>query len=361
MAPFMKVLHRIKGITNNRAMLLSGIVLAVIFWIVESLVTAAALGENEFVAQLFTPEIHEVWMRLMGMGIIIVFSFITQIILNRYKYTENQLKELSRHLDKTVNDRTTELAKVNSQLREQIDEKIEFTRVLVHELKTPLTPMIGASEILIDKVKNDEVLTRIAVNINRGAYNLNRRISDLSDLAKSEIGLLDVQYKPFDLLQMVYDLVDYVKINAERKLQSVTLDIPPSFPAVWADEDRIRQVILNLMDNAVKFTPQNGNILLKIDADQNSFMVHIKDNGYGIEEEDQKHLFELYWCSKNNKKGLSGLGMGLPLAKMLVELHGGQIWFRSEKGKGTTFSFSIPMMLSRLPSKKDQISVSSTQ
>ena len=148
---------------------------------------------------------------------------------------------------------------------------------------------------------------------------------------------------------MVHELADYVKVSTERKRQSILLNLPPVFPTVWADEDRIRQVILNLLDNAMKFTPQNRKIILEVNANQDCFMVHIKDNGYGIDEEDQKHLFELYWCSNSNENGLGGLGIGLPLSKMLVELHGGRIWFVSKKGIGSTFSFSIPMKLTGLP------------
>jgi signal transduction histidine kinase len=218
----------------------------------------------------------------------------------------------------------------------------------VHELKTPLTPMIGASEMLLDKTKSDKVLTRLAININRGAYNLNRRISDLTDLAKGEMGILNIDYKPFNFLQMIDDLVDYVKLSAEKNDQSILVNIPPTFPTVWADEDRIRQVILNLLDNAIKYNPKKSNIVLEVDANRYNLIVHIKDNGRGIDEEDQKHLFELYFVSSNNKEGLRGLGIGLPLSKMIIESHGGQIWFESKKGEGNTFSFSIPMVIPKL-------------
>jgi len=231
-----------------------------------------------------------------------------------------------------VEQRTAELAALNKRLQEQIDQKIQFTRTLVHELKTPLTPMIGASEMLLDKTKDDEVLSRIAVNINRGAHNLNRRISDLTDLAKGEIGILNIEYKPFNFLQMIEDLVDYVKLSAERNNQSILVKIPPAFPTVWADEDRIRQVILNILDNAIKYNPKNSIITLEVDANRYNLMVHVTDNGIGIDEEDKEHLFELYFVSSNNKEGLRGLGIGLPLSKMIVESHGGQIWFESKKG-----------------------------
>lgn len=344
-----KIALKIKHIFRNRELIVAGLVLAITYWALESYIMTSVFGERNFILQFFLPDAHEVWMRFIIILIIIVFSIITQSILNKHRRTENKLVDLGNHLEQIVNQRTEELAATNDLLQKQIDQKIHFTRTLVHELKTPLTPMIGASEILVDKTRDDKVLARIAKNINRGAYNLNSRISDLTDLAKGEIGLLSISYKPFNLLQMIYELVDYVKVSTERKHQSIVLNLPPVFPTVWADEDRIRQVILNLLDNAIKFTPQNREIVLKVDADQNCFIIHIKDNGCGIDDEDQKHLFELYWCSNSNEEGLHGLGIGLPLSKMLVELHEGRIWFQSKKGIGSTFSFSIPMILTGLP------------
>ena len=345
---YLKIKQNIKNIINYRGAILIGLALSVIYWIFESLVTTITFKDSNFISQLIAPDAHEIWMRFLGMSIIIVFSIITQNILNKHKKTEGKLLELSNNLEHIVEQRTAELATLNKRLQEQIDQKILFTRTLVHELKTPLTPMIGASEMLLDKTKDDEVLARIAVNINRGAHNLNSRISDLTDLAKGEIGILNIEYKPFNFLQMIEDLVDYVKLSAERNKQSILVKIPPKFPTVWADEDRIRQVILNLLDNAIKYNPKNSKITLEVDADRYNLMVHIKDNGIGIDEEDQKHLFELYFVSSNNKEGLRGLGIGLPLSKMIVESHGGRIWFESKKGAGSTFSFSIPMILPKL-------------
>jgi len=346
---YFKIKQNIKNIVNYRGAILVGLTLSIFYWIFESLVTSITFKESNFVSQLIAPDSHEAWMRLLGMSIIIIFSIITQNILNKHKYTENKLSKLSNNLEHIVELRTAELETLNSQLQEQIDQRILFTRALVHELKTPLTPMIGASEMLLDKTKDDKVLARIAVNINMGAHNLNKRISDLTDLAKGEIGILNIEYKPFNFLQMVEDLVDYVKLSIERNDQTISVKLPPTFPTVWADEDRIRQVILNLLDNAIKYNPKNSKITLEVDANQYNLMVHVTDNGTGIDEEDQRHLFELYFVSSNNKEGLRGLGIGLPLSKMIVESHGGQIWFESERGAGSTFSFSIPMILPKLP------------
>ncbi len=258
------------------------------------------------------------------------------------KQFEEELKQHRDHLEELVEKRTAELAKTNKQLRAQMEQRIKFTRALVHELKTPLTPLIGASDILVDKLQGEE-LRRIAKNINRGANNLNNRINDLINLAKGEMGLLEIHCRPIDLLQMLCEIVDYIKPVADRKKQVIMLDLPASLPITYADEDRLRQVVLNLLNNALKFTPAKGEINIKAETKDSSLIVHIADTGCGITEKDQKWLFKLYRTKKEPKEQLGGLGIGLPLSKMLVELHGGKIWVKSGKGMGSTFSFSIPI------------------
>ena len=337
--------HKTRVIAREQGIVVAGIGLAAFYWLIESLIMTVMFKEHGIMYQLFTPEAHEVWSRFLVISIIIAFSVVNQSIFNKNSRTEKNLKELSGHLEQLVKQRTEELAETNNRLREKIDQKANFARTIVHELKTPLTPMIGASEMLMERTKDDRVLSRLAKNINSGAQNLNRRISDLTDLAKGETGILSIKYKPFDLLQTIRDLAEYEKIYAERKKLSIVLDLPPSFPAVWADEDRVRQVVLNLLDNAIKFTPQCGKITIKIDAIQDNVMVHVKDNGYGIDAAEQEHLFEPYWTDKDSRSSPGGQGIGLPLSKMIIELQGGQMWVESKKGAGSTFSFSIPMIL----------------
>ncbi|UCE97576.1 MAG: HAMP domain-containing histidine kinase [Dehalococcoidia bacterium] len=350
MKNYYKEQNYIHKIIGYRGAILTGIGLSLFYWIFESLVTSITFEESSFITQLITPDTHEVWMRILGMSVIMVFSIIVQNVLNRHKKTENKLLELSNNLEDIVEKRTKELEYLNKQLQQQIDQRILFTRTMVHELKTPLTPMLGTSEMLLSKTKDNKILSRLAININRGAHNLNRRISDLTDLAKGEIGILNIEYKPFNFLEMIEEVVDYVNIIAERNNQTIIVKKPPTFPTVWADEDRIRQVIINLLDNAIKYNPNNSQINLDLDAGRNVLSVHVSDNGTGIEIDDQKRLFDLYFVSSNNKEGLRGLGIGLPLAKMIVEAHGGQIWFESKIGVGSKFSFSIPLILPILSS-----------
>jgi signal transduction histidine kinase len=128
-----------------------------------------------------------------------------------------------------------------------------------------------------------------------------------------------------------------------RDGHSLTVELPSSNPVVSADKDRLRQVVLNLLNNATKFTPPGGKITLMARTDNANLVVEVHDTGLGISKEDQVRLFDPYYRRVEDRERLSGLGLGLALSKKLVELHGGQIWVESEKGIGSTFVFSLPL------------------
>ena len=231
---------------------------------------------------------------------------------------------------------------LRQELETEINNRIEFTRALVHELKTPITPVLASSELLVEELK-DEPLIGLAKNINRGASNLNRRIDELLDLARGEIGMLGLNPKPVDPMQLLQGIVGDVTPVALSNGQSLSLELPSSLPVVWADEDRLRQVVLNLINNAFKFTPAGGKIILRAKEDGANLVVEVQDTGRGISDEEQQRLFQPYHRLESDREHLSGLGLGLSLSKKLVELHGGQIWVKSRKGKGSTFGFSVPL------------------
>jgi signal transduction histidine kinase len=183
----------------------------------------------------------------------------------------------------------------------------------------------------------------IARNIYRGASNLNKRIDELLDLAKVEIGMLELNQKPIDVRPLLRGIADDMAAVASGNGQSLTLALAPSLPLVWADEERLRQVVLNLLVNATKFTPKGGNVTLKAKTKDTTVVVEVEDTGPGISEEEQQRLFQAYHKRMNDREHLSGLGLGLALSRHLVELHGGKIWVESQVGKGSTFSFSIPL------------------
>ncbi len=232
--------------------------------------------------------------------------------------------------------------RLRQELEAEVQRRIEFTRALVHELKTPLTPVLASSELLITELREEPWLS-IARNIHRGASNLSRRIDELLDLARVEIGILRVNPKPVDALQLLRDIADDVAALVSGNQQELAVALPPILPPAWADEERLRQVVLNLLINASKYTPEGGRITLSARELDSTLLVQVQDTGRGIPEDEQQRLFQPYHREVDDREHLSGLGLGLALCKNLVELQGGKIWVKSQVGKGSTFSFTIPV------------------
>ena len=232
--------------------------------------------------------------------------------------------------------------RLRQELETEIRKRVEYTRGLVHELKTPITPIMAATELLLEEIK-EPPLDNLVKSISRSAANLNRRIDELLDLARSEVAMLRLHPETVDITTLLREVVSEMMPVAQRSKQSLVIELPASLPALDADKDRIRQVLLNLLNNAIKFTPTGGRITLGAQRDGSNLVVAVSDTGPGVTEEQQKHLFEPYYRIEDGRERLSGLGLGLSLAKSIVELHGGRIWVRSEKNKGSTFSFSLPL------------------
>jgi signal transduction histidine kinase len=290
--------------------------------------------------------------------------------ITKRKQAEEELRKHRDHLGELVDNRTNELAKANQllqgeiaerkraeeklqelyqleqrlrrELEEQMGQRVEFTRALVHELKTPLTPMRAASELLIAQSQEDPYRS-LAEKINRGVLNLNRRIDELLDLARGEIGMLELKCRLVDPLQLLHEVADYVAPEAAKKGHSFVLDLPLSLPALWCDQDRLRQVLLNLLNNAFKFTPEGGRVNMGARQKEDSLRVEVQDTGCGISKDKKKQLFKPYHQLVDDEEHFGGLGLGLALCKVMVELHGGQIWVESQKNKGSSFIFTIPL------------------
>ena len=231
---------------------------------------------------------------------------------------------------------------LRKQLQAEAQWRIEFTRALVHELKTPLTPVLSSSELLYSELREEPWMS-IAENIHRGATNLSNRIDELLDLAKVEIGTLRLNREALDVVPLLQRAGDDMAVVAKAAGQSLTLELPSSLPRVWADEERLRQVFLNLLINASKFTQEGGKIILRAMEQKDSLVVEVEDNGPGIPGEYQERLFQPYHRQLSDREHLSGLGLGLALCKNIVELHDGEMWVNSEVGKGSIFGFSIPL------------------
>jgi len=226
-------------------------------------------------------------------------------------------------------------------LQAEIRSRTEFTRALVHELKTPLTPIMASSELLVEEL-NEEPLTGLARNVFRGAQNMNKRVDELLDLARGEVGMLKVKLNPVDPEKLLYEVHKYMEPSAQHSGQTLSLVIQSKLPVVMADDDRVRQILFNLIGNSIKYSPPGSHIEVSAREEEDNLVFDVKDTGRGMSEEEQEKLFQPYYRIEGRER-LSGLGLGLALSKKLVELQNGRIWVVSHKGKGSTFSFSLPI------------------
>ena len=261
------------------------------------------------------------------------------------KKAEKELDQYRQHLEDMVEERTAELSDTNERLEEEIARRSEFTRTLTHELKTPLTSVMASSDLLVATLREEPMLG-LAKNVYRSAANLNNRVDELLDMVRSEMGTLELKLETVDMLEQVREVTDAMTPVAAARGQTLVVDLPPSLPSVHADASRIQQILGNILDNAFKFTPQGGKVTLKAKTKGSSLVVEVRDTGRGISKDEQDRLFEPYHRVERDRERFSGLGLGLALCKTLVELHGGQVWVASRPGKGSTFSFSLPLGVS---------------
>ena len=245
-----------------------------------------------------------------------VFSFLHDI--TKRKENENKLNQYREHLEEQVAKRTAEL-------KEQLDLRAEFTRTLVHELKTPLTAILSSSEVLAGDIK-DETLSALAENINRGGHNLENRIDELLDVAKMEIGVLKIKCKATDPLKLINEVVADITPEVSKKGQVLSLEMPDSLNLIYCDKERLRQIILNLVGNAIKFNRPYGKITFKAIQSDNRVIFTVTDEGKGIAIEEQENIFQPYYRIEKTRDRFGGLGLGLSIAKFLVELHKGRIY-----------------------------------
>jgi len=253
-----------------------------------------------------------------------------------------------------VQERTEELQRQQEQLQEvnvQLEianrHKSEFLANMSHELRTPLNAVIGFSEVLLDKMfgdlnaKQEEYLDDI---LSSGRYLLSL-INDILDLSKVEAGMLELELGTFDLRQLLEGSLVMVKERALAHGITLSLQVADDVDTLTGDERKVKQILFNLLSNAVKFTPDGGKVGITATRVDAMVQVAVWDTGVGIPADDQQRIFEAFQQVGQGLAGKTeGTGLGLPLAKKFVELHGGTIWVESTPGHGSTFTFTLPVV-----------------
>ncbi len=268
-------------------------------------------------------------------------------------------------LENRVRERTEELRQVNEKLMQEIaerkkaevelaksrDEAIRLAKVkslflanMSHELRTPLNSIIGFSEVLLDQTFGslNEKQTKYTNNIHASGKHLLALINDILDLSKIEAGKIELKLEDVSIKELLDECHTLVKTMASKK--SLLLDfMVEGISTVTADPVRLKQIMYNLLSNAIKFTPDNGKVSVEAKIVNGMVQISVRDTGIGIAKEDMGKVFEEFrQIDSSYAKRYQGTGLGLPLTRKLVELHGGKIWLESEPGKGSIFTFTIP-------------------
>ena len=224
--------------------------------------------------------------------------------------------------------------------------KSEFLANMSHELRTPLNAVIGFSEVLLERMfgevnpKQEEYLNDI---LSSGKHLLSL-INDILDLSKIEAGRMELESQPFDLPAALDNALTLIRERAARHGLRLEVTVDPGLGEVKGEERKVKQVLLNLLSNAVKFTPEGGKISLSASLNDGMAEISVADTGVGIAPEDQEAIFEEFrQVGSDYARKREGTGLGLALARRLVALHGGKLWVESEPGKGSTFTFTLPV------------------
>jgi len=232
--------------------------------------------------------------------------------------------------------------KLRKKLQSEMQSRVYFTRQLVHELKTPLTSLMATSQLLLEETHNTK-LEKLAGHVFNGSKNLNSRIEELHDVVRGEIGLLKLNLKLLDLSKLLISLNEEIHPLAQQHGVSISLELKEPLPTVYADAERVQQIIYNLINNAFKYAAQGKKVTIRAAQENDDVVIEVQDCGHGIAHKKQHDLFKPGYQILHKGDSPGGLGIGLTLCKMLVELHGGKIWLKSKLGKGSSFFFTLPV------------------
>ncbi|MDH3674156.1 MAG: GAF domain-containing protein, partial [Anaerolineae bacterium] len=267
--------------------------------------------------------------------------------INDRKRAEAALEEERALLAQRVDERTADLQTVNMELARASRLKDEFLASMSHELRTPLTAILGLCDVLKLEVYGPltEKQQRSISNIDDSGRHLLELINDILDLSKIEAGKLELRIGSIEVKAVCNSSLQFVKETAYKKNVAVSLDIDRALTTLQADDRRLKQILVNLMSNAVKFTDDGGSVGLEVRADPERQLVHfdVWDTGIGISEEDQQQLFQPFvQLDSSLSRQYSGTGLGLALVRRMVEMHEGEVTVTSQIGQGSRFTVSLP-------------------
>jgi len=255
------------------------------------------------------------------------------------------LDEMNKTLKIRVDAQTKEIRKAYEELRVLDKAKSEFISIASHQLRTPLTAIKGYISMIIDGTYGElsEKSQRPIENIYQSNERLIRLVNDLLNLSRLEAGKIEFKPELHFLEKIIQTIIDELKINAQKKGLSLNLKLSKNIPQIMVDENKLSQVLLNIFDNAIKYT-QKGEITIELEKIDNEQQIKISDTGAGMTEDEIKSIFQTFSrTTAGNQLNTEGAGIGLYIGKKFVAMHQGKIWAESlGKGKGSTFYIRLP-------------------
>jgi len=287
--------------------------------------------------------ILEFLVRIMSLLFIRSYGF----VLSKTIESEQTLRQEAQKTTSRLQETTHQLSQANSRLKELSLLKDEFVSIASHELRTPMTAIKSYLWLVLNRAKNLDEKTKKHLQI---AYESTERtitlVKDMLTVSRIEGNRLDVNFSAFDLKELASQMVEELKIKANEKKIKLALRPFSEDLVINGDKDKIGEVFQNIIGNALKFTPDEGNIEVYFQKRDKMVEVNISDNGPGIPKKDISRLFQKFSRLGNSLSEMAetpGTGLGLYIAKQIVGLHKGKIWVESIVGKGSTFTFSLPL------------------
>ena len=227
-----------------------------------------------------------------------------------------------------------------TEMKELEQRKDEFISMASHELKTPVTSMKVYIQVLQEMLANQEKPSKYLGKVDEQIDKLTKLITSLLDLGRMQAGRLDYQQTLIDYNDLVNQVVEDLQVTTKKHTISIKGKVKDK---IYGDRDRIGQILTNLIDNAIKYSPNADKIIVRVTKDNNNITTEVEDFGMGIDDKHQEKIFTRYYrVYDENEKTFPGLGIGLYLCSQIIKRHEGKMWVTSSKGKGSTFAFSLP-------------------
>jgi signal transduction histidine kinase len=309
----------------------------------ESLSTSGLVIALYFAACFLHGPIHraEAGLFVNNLYFLVLTGIIT--ITGSYFHSKARFREFALRFELDRNRKALEES--NQKLLELDQIKGRFFANISHELRTPLTLLLAPLEILLHRFNRslDAETREMLVTMHSNGMRLLKLINDLLDLVRLESGRMEVKREPLEVAEFVKGLASAARQVAEDKRLRLETVVDPALGAVLGDRDKLEKIVLNLMFNALKFTPSGGRVELRADKRGEDFVLTVADTGMGISEKNLAHVFDRFWqADGSSKRKYQGVGIGLALVKELVEIQGGKVTVQSQEGKGTTFTVALP-------------------